>query len=99
MSDTLILQPHGNDGCNPDQEPWEPGSGHAVEIHNESGADQTLSDISPGCLTEVGGGTVTSISIAKDGKWVGRAGSTRGYYTYNDGEPERGLRRGTIDPS
>jgi hypothetical protein len=103
MSDTLILRSNGEYGCTPDPDPWKPPKGSDVKILNASGSVQTLSNITPGCLTRRGGGTVTTITIEPDTEnpWTGRAGSTRGTYTYDDGEDGAKLapRSGTIDPS
>ena len=96
MSDTLTLSASGTGGCSPDQNPWEPTSGGAVSIVNNSGAQQMLSDITPGLLNPAPG---NSITISSGGTWNGRVGTSSGTYSYNDGSNKRGMRNGTIDPS
>ncbi|MGD8680601.1 MAG: hypothetical protein PVJ33_09555 [Lysobacterales bacterium] len=101
MSNTLTLNAAGTDGCSPYQNPWTPTHGAAVSIVNSSGHDQTLSNISNGCLIQTGGGAVTQIDISSGGTWNGRAGGSNngGSYDYEDGSNKRGMRNGTIDPS
>jgi|GEM_PF-2022502 len=95
-STTLTLNAAGTGGCAPSEDPWTPSRGAEVCIHNNSGAEQTLSNISSGLLAPAQGGQVT---IADGGNWNGRVGNNNGTYEYNDGSHERGVRTGRIDPS
>lgn len=99
MCNTLTLDSSGTGGCDPDPNPWKPTSGKEVTITNSSGSEQTLSNISKGCLVTKGGGTVTSITIADTDDWTGKAGAKKGTYKFDDGLPQIGVRDGTIDPS
>lgn len=93
---TLTLNPAGTGGCAPSPDPWTPAKGSQVEIINSSGAEQTLTNISPGLLNSAPGGQIT---ITSGGTWSGTVGNNNGTYEYNDGSRERGVRTGTIDPS
>lgn len=100
--DTLVLLEHGEGGCVPDQDPWEPIAGRLVAIVNESGEPQDITNITNHCLKTKNGKTKKKIKDLKDGKrWVGYAGAkgTNGLYTYEDGESEAAPRNGHIDPS
>ena len=97
-SSTLTLNPAGTGGCSPSEDPWQPPRGAQVCIHNNSGAEQTLSNISPGLL-QARGGPVNQITLADGDNWNGVVGNSNGTYEYNDGSRERGVRTGRIDPS
>lgn len=92
----LVLNPSGVGGCVPDQEPWEPVGGSSVEIRNDSGSDQTLTNISQGLLAPA---PHREIQISTGETWSGQVGNIRGTYTYEDGLEDMVPRTGTIDPS
>lgn len=94
MSDPLILNPSGTEGCTPDPDPWQPAKSGPVTITNSSGYEQVLFDISPGLLVPAPGGSIT---VPTSG-WSGTVGNKKGTYSYNDGLGMRGVRSGTIDP-
>lgn len=96
MSNTLTLDPSGSGGCTPSPDPWRPPKGGAVTIVNNSGYEQTLASITPGLLTPAPGNAITVTTTAN---WEGRVGNSRGTYVYDDGNPEKEPREGTIDPS
>jgi hypothetical protein len=95
MSDTLTLDPSGVDGCTPVENPWRPHPG-PVKIKNNSGFEQSLTNITKGVLAAAPHGTIT---IAKGGEWSGTATGSKGTYVYDDGMADAGPRTGTIDPS
>jgi hypothetical protein len=104
MTDNSTLTLKSNDtssGCTPDPIDWTPAGGSNVTISNTSGSEQTLSNITNGCLIKPGTGVVTSITIANNGNWTGKAAAKgkNGQYDYQDGSNKRGLRNGKIDPS
>ena len=102
MSNTLILDPSGDGGCEPDQNPWTPPAGAQVTIDNQSGYDQDILNITNHCLKTKSGKTKKNIKdLEKGKKWKGKAGAKNvsGDYFFNDGLPEVGTRSGRIDPS
>jgi hypothetical protein len=93
----LTLEASGTNGCEPDKNPWYVCPGKAVEIVNNSGHEQTLSNISNGLISPSPQGRI----VVPTSGWTGRIGNgnTEGTYQYEDGLPVAGPRTGIIDPS
>jgi len=102
MSRFLILEPSGNRGCEPDEQIWQPPQGRWAYIINNSGFDQTLTNITPGALSPSPGGEFTIVAGGFVRKRVGRRHEPPYTYNYDDGLPQPAdfvPRTGTIDPS
>jgi hypothetical protein len=94
-SRTLTLISSGTGGCEPNYNPWKPPKSGPVNIINNSGVQQLLTNVSRGLLAPAPHKTVT-VPITG---WSGAVGNKKGTYQYEDGLEDMGVRNGTIDPS
>lgn len=92
----IKLEPAGIEGCTP---AWRPKKNAKIEITNNSGSKQILSNITNDVLLDKNGNPVADITLEDGEDWEGRIGQSQGTYDYDDGDGTIGLRSGTIDPS
>ena len=94
----LVLRAAGTGGCLPDPLDWKPKKNKRAAILNASGAEQELSNLTDDMLVDEDGNSVSSVTIAANGFWLGEV-AKKGEYTYQDGTAQAAPRTGTIDPS